>query len=276
MDAATFWECHRRAFAHFGGVPGSLVYDRLKTVVRRHVAPGAAVPLTVTAAAFAAHYGFTIDVLAGYRPTGKGRVERQVTIVREHVLAARSFDSTGEADAAFAGWLPIRLAQTHRTHGEVIGVRGRADRAALAPLPAAPYLVDDKHLRRVGKDCLVSFEASLYSVPARRIRAGQQVELRVGSDAVAIHSLEGSLLAAHPRAQRRGAWIVDEAHWDGLPDGHTRATVIDPPRRDRPAGTSGQPASLAALLAHRHSAAVPVARRPLADYAALSEGEARR
>ena len=40
MDMATFWDCHRRAFAHFGGVPGAIVYDRTKTVVRRHVAPG--------------------------------------------------------------------------------------------------------------------------------------------------------------------------------------------------------------------------------------------
>ncbi len=38
MDLATFWDCHRRAFAHFGGVPGSIVYDRTKTVVKRHVA----------------------------------------------------------------------------------------------------------------------------------------------------------------------------------------------------------------------------------------------
>src|SRR4051794_29823042 len=45
QDLAAFWECHRRAFAHFGGVPGSIVYDRTKTVVRRHVAPGQAVPL---------------------------------------------------------------------------------------------------------------------------------------------------------------------------------------------------------------------------------------
>ncbi len=40
QDLVTFWACHRRAFAHFGGVPGSIVYDRTKTVVRRHVAPG--------------------------------------------------------------------------------------------------------------------------------------------------------------------------------------------------------------------------------------------
>ena len=73
MDLGTFFDCHRRAFAHFGGVPGSVVYDRAKTVVRRHVAPGEAVPLHPEAAAFAGHYGYAIDVLAAYRPTGKPR-----------------------------------------------------------------------------------------------------------------------------------------------------------------------------------------------------------
>ena len=132
MDLATFWDCHRRAFAHFGGVPGSIVYDRTKTVIKRHVAPKAPVPLHPEAAAFAEHYRFTIDVLAAYRPTGKGRVERQVLIVRDHVLAGRSFDSIAELDGAFAAWLPIRRGQIHRTHGQVIGVRAEPDRAALS------------------------------------------------------------------------------------------------------------------------------------------------
>jgi transposase len=111
MDMATFWDCHRRAFAHFGGVPASVVYDRTKTVVKRHVAPGKAVPIHPEAAAFAEHYGFVIDVLAAYRPTGKGRVERQVQIVRDHVLAGRSFDSVAELDDTFTAWLPIRRAK---------------------------------------------------------------------------------------------------------------------------------------------------------------------
>jgi transposase len=160
MDLATFWDCHRRAFAHFGGVPGTIVYDRTKTVIRRHVASGLAVPLHPEAAAFADHYGFTIDVLAAYRPTGKGRVERQVKIVRDHVIAGRSFDSIAELDGAFDAWLPIRRGQIHRTHGQVIAVRAQADEAALRALPDQPYLVAEKHLRRVGKDCLVSFETA--------------------------------------------------------------------------------------------------------------------
>jgi transposase len=288
MDLATFFDCHRRAFAHFGGVPAAVVYDRTKTVVKRHVAPGLAVPLHPEAAAFAGHYGFDIDVRAAYRPTGKGRVERQVLIVRDHVLAGRTFDSLTELQAAFDDWLPTRRAQVHRTHGQVIADRAEPDRAALRALPAAPYLVADRHLRRVGKDCLVSFEASLYSVPARRVRAGQTVELRVTPALVAIHALtadtatgnsegEGgdgqrTLLACHARAQQRGSWQVDQAHWNGLPDGHTRATTLDPaPERTRAASATGEPSPLLALLADHHAADTMVARRSLAAYQQLGE-----
>jgi transposase len=178
-DLATFWGAHILGFHHFGGVPASIVYDRTKTVVKRHVAPGEAVPLHPEAAAFAAHYGFVIDVAAAYRPTAKGRVERQVLIVREHVLAGRVFDSLPGLDAAFAAWLPIRRAQIHRSHGEVIAVRAERDRGGLLALPPAPYRVVDRHLRRVGKDCLLSFDTARYSVPATEVTAGMQVELRV-------------------------------------------------------------------------------------------------
>jgi len=271
MDLATFWDCHRRAFAHFGGVPGTIVYDRTKTVVKRHVAPGVAVPLHPEAAAFAEHYGFVIDVLAAYRPTGKGRVERQVLIVRDHVIAGRSFNSIVELDGAFEGWLPIRRAQVHRTHGQVISVRAEIDRAALLPLPSLPYLVTDKHLRRVGKDCLVSFEASFYSVPARQVRPGQRVQLQVDGEVVTIREVgsDGAgWLATHPRARQRGSWVVDQSHWDGLPDGHTRATVVETATRpvmSPPAASGAGLEPLTLLLARRH-ADIAVAARPLTDY----------
>jgi hypothetical protein len=136
------------------------------------------------------------------------------------VLEGRSFASLAELDAAFAAWLPIRRAQVHRTHGEVIAVRAERDRAALGRLPEHPYVVCDRHIRRVGKDALISFAASHYSVPWRKVRPGSRVELRVTPAEVAIFSLGGQqrLLATHPRAAGRGSWVVDQTHWDGLPD----------------------------------------------------------
>jgi transposase len=229
QDLGTFWDCHRRAFAHFGGVPAMIVYDRTKTVVRRHVGRGQATPLHPEAVAFASHYDFAIWLAAPYRAQTKGRVERQVEIVRSHVLEGRSFASLGELDAAFASWLPIRRAQVHRTHGEVIAVRAERDRAALSRLPEQPYVVCDRHTRRVGKDALISFEASHYSVPWRRVRPGARVELRITPAEVAIFSLGPSqqLLASHPRALQRGGWVVEQTHWEGLP-GRTDAELLPP------------------------------------------------
>ncbi len=108
-------------------------------------------------------------------------------------------------------------------------------------------------------------------MPARRVRAGQTVELRILPDVVTIHALDGQLLARHARATTRGSWIVDPGHWDGLPDGHTRATVIELPHRDRSAAPAAEGAPLVGLLPHRRRPDVTVATRPLSDYAAAAE-----
>jgi transposase len=277
QDLGTFWDCHRRAFAHFGGVPALLVYDRTKTVVRRHVGRGRQTPLHPEAVAFAAHYDFTIWLAAPYRAQTKGRVERQVEIVRSHVLDGREFASLAELDAAFAAWLPIRRAQTHRTHGEVIAVRAERDRAALRPLPERPYVVCDRHTRRVGKDALISFEASHYSVPWRKVRPGGRVELRVTPTEVAVWSLGSGqeLLATHPRAGR-GGWVVDQAHWDGLPD-RADSQPLPPCAGDGELAPSPAPEPGQLQLpgiggwASSPAARVPVAQRRLGVYDQLAE-----
>ncbi|MGW4232224.1 IS21 family transposase [Streptomyces sp. NPDC004980] len=278
QDLATFFDCHRQAFAHFGGVPMSIVYDRTKTVVRRHVAPGEAVPLHPEAVAFAGHYDFDPDVLAAYRPTGKGRVERQVLIVRDHVLSGRAFSSLEELNAAFTAWVPLRRAKVHGTHGEVIGLRAIRDHVALRPLAQTPYVVTQRHLRHVGKDCLVAFDANLYSVPARRVRPRQLVEVRATKSQIMLHATAPdrtgeTLLATHPRAVSRGARIVDEKHWDGLPTGAGRRVTagdggLPPPRRHDALGSQAGP--LAALLNRAAVTQVEVGRRPLSVYDELT------
>lgn len=258
MDLATFWACHTLAFEHFGGVPASVLYDRTKTVVRRHVGKGQDTPLHPEAIAFAEHYGFAIELCAANRPETKGRIERQVGIGRAHVLEGRSFDRPEQMQAAWDGWVPIRRAQVHRTHGEVIAVRAARDRAALRPLPPAPYVVCDREIRTVGKDALISFDASLYSVPWRLVRPRQKVELRITRDQVRIFTIGAAPqhLATHQRASRRGSWVVDERHWDGLPD------------RTRPhAGPADSPAPEPDVAADRIAAGiVAVARRELSTY----------
>ena len=217
-------------------------------------------------------------MLAAYRPTGKGRVERMVDVTRDHVLAGRSFRTLQEADAAFMAWVPIRRGQVHRTTGQHIGVQAVDDACALRPLPAHPYVVTEVHVRRVAKDCLLSFEGSHYSVPARQVRAGQRVEVRPTATQVTIRerpSDGGQELASHARAARSGSWVVDESHWDGLPDGHTRAVTtivadLEAARDKRRHRPDAPPAHVARALA------IEVGVRPLSAYATAAGMEGTR
>ncbi len=148
-------------------------------------------------------------------------------IVRDHVLAGRAFSSVEELNAAFTAWVPLRRAKGHGTDGEVIGLRAIRDHVALRPLPQTPYVVTQRYLRHVGKDCLVAFDANLYSVPARKVRPRQLVDVRATKSQIMLHATAPdrsgqTLLAVHSRAVGRGARIVDEKHWDGLPTGAGR------------------------------------------------------
>jgi hypothetical protein len=211
-------------------------------------------------------------------------VERQVLIAREHVLAGREFSSLLELDEAFSRWVPIRRAQVHRTHGEVIGVRAARDHAALATIPARPLLVSESHLRRVGRDSMISFDGSSYSVAARAsdgraTKAGPRVEVRLEATELVIRRLPADSptgtaleLGRHSRAETRGQRVVDPAHWAELPDGHTRATTVEPTHatseqtavKDRPKATP------AVRTEARAGFAVQVVHRPLSDYDVLA------
>jgi DNA replication protein DnaC len=222
QDLGSFWDCHRRGFAHFGGVPAAIVYDQTKTVVGRHVGRGQATPLHPEAVAFAGHDQFAIRLCAPRRPQAKGRVERQVQIVRTHVLDGREFDSLGAMDQAFLAWLPHRRAAVHRTHGEVIAVRAERDRAALSPPPERPYVVCERHTRRVAKDCLVSFEASCSSAPG--VRSGPASGWSCGSP-----GRGGDLVAGPPAtAARHPPAGGPPRHLAGRPDPLGRAPGLAP------------------------------------------------
>jgi hypothetical protein len=235
-------------------------------VIKKHVGRGEPVVLHPEAEAYAAHYGFAIRVCWPERPQSKGRVERVVPLAREKVLNGCDYVSPEQMQDAWAAWLPSRRAQVHRTHGEIIAVRAAVDRAALWPVPERPYTVCERHLRVVGKDALVSFEASLYSVPWMEVRPRQRVELRVTRSRLEIWSLgpQARRLASHARAASKGCWVVDEAHWDGLPDGSRPGQG---PLAPKAVEGEGELPALETLSAR--APAIAVARRDPASYDAL-------
>ena len=155
------------------GCPATIVYDRTKTVVKRHVGPVSAVPLhprgrRVRRALRVRHR--RAGRLPAHRqgPGGTAGEHRARPRARRPAFRLASPSWTPRSRAGCRSAAPRSTAPTARS----IAVRAEADRAA-AVAAARPALPGHRaHLRRVGKDCLVSFEASALLGPGPRVRAG--------------------------------------------------------------------------------------------------------
>jgi transposase len=204
QDLVTFWACHRRAFRHFGGVPRELLYDRTKTVVRTHVGKDVSLQerrFHPEALASAHHYGFSMRLCRPYRAKTKGKVEHDVSYVRERLLRGHSFTSYEQANLAWQAWNEdIARQRVHGTHGEIVAERARRDRAALLALPASDYLVVERTSRVVARDGFFSFEGRRYPVPDAG--PGERVELVLGATELEVYSLsDGRRIARHERGR---------------------------------------------------------------------------
>jgi transposase len=214
MDLVTFWACHRAAFAHFGGVPRELLYDRTKTVVRSHVGRQRHGETDSVfhpeALASAHHYGIRLRLCRARRAKTKGKVESDVFYVRERLLRAHRFESYEQANAAWLDWNEqVARRRVHGTHGELVAVRAERDRAALMGLPATPYLVVERTSRRVARDGMFSFEGRRYQVPGAR--GGELVELVLGANELEVRQPDSGILVCRHDRERPKLVLPDPA-----------------------------------------------------------------
>ena len=104
------------------------------------------------------------------------------------------------------------------------------------------------------------------SRPAEGAILGPEVRLTATEVTIRAQDVDGGAhLACHPRAVERGTWVIDPTHWDGLPDGRTRATTIDVGDLDRVRRRRNGSLEVTPHVARALS--IPVGVRPLADYA---------
>lgn len=218
LDLVSFWACHRAAFAHFGGVPKEILYDRTRTVVKQHVGRQHGLEREIfhpEALASAYHYGFRMRLCRPYRPKTKGKVESDVDYVRGRLLRAHSFKSYEQANRSWLQWNEaVARRRKHGTHGEVVAERAVRDHAALLAPPPDPYLVVERTQRVVGRDGFFSFEGKRYAVPAKLAKPGERIELVLGAQEVEARVLDephSGKLIAHYERDRPGRVVADPA-----------------------------------------------------------------
>lgn len=144
----TLMACHEHAFLAFGGIPRTVLYDNMKTVVIARNAYGEGRHRFHSGFLdFAGHHGFQPRLCRPYRAQTKGKVERFIHYLRysfwvpfssqlaqDGVIADRD-----AANIAVSRWLrEVANARTHATTGEVPGERLQVERSDLQPI-ISPY-----------------------------------------------------------------------------------------------------------------------------------------
>jgi transposase len=164
-DQLAFLDGHVRAFAHFGGVPARLVYDRLSAAVKRRVRVFP--QLTDRFRALASHYLFEPCFARPGEGHDKGSVEaRGKTLRLQHLTPVPRGESLGEISQAV-------LAEVDRAWSERVHPDGRRsaelwteESARLRPLPGAPFEARRMVLVSVSRQAMIQIEGARYSVPS--------------------------------------------------------------------------------------------------------------
>ncbi len=208
MDAATWLECHVRAFTFFGSTPRRIILDNLKSGVLH---PDLYDPLLNRGyAELAHHFGCLIDPARSAKPKDKPRVERQVPFVRESFWTGRTFGSLEEINTGAERWcLRVAGPRDHgTTHTPPLLVFQAIEQSAMLALPTTLFEIVTWAKAKVGRDCHAQVQNSLYSIPSRYV--GQRLDVRLGAKIVRFYS--GTVLAkthlrgrpARPASDRLG------------------------------------------------------------------------
>jgi transposase len=205
-----FFEGHRLAFEHWGGVPAVISYDNLSTAVKK-VLTGRDRIEQEAFVALRTHYLFDSHFCSPGKGNEKGSVENLVGYARRNFLVpVPEVRSLGELnDRLRAACLEARR-RRHPLKPTTVGAIYEQECGALMALPQRPFDCARVVHPKVNSLSLVHFETNRYSVPARY--AYQEVTLKAYVDKVRIyHGTE--LVAEHGRLYGRNEESLQFDHY---------------------------------------------------------------
>ena len=210
-DLPTFLDCHIRAFEAFGGVPGEILYDRMKNVYLGRLAGKDR--FNDTLLSFSAHYVFRPLVAPAYAPWVKGKVERPFHFVRENFWRGYGFTSLERAGVDLSRWLSEKEERIHGTTHEVVRMRFEREIPFLSRLPQNAFDTSWRLYRKVRKDCVVIFEGNRFVVSHKLV--GKDVLLRVKEDQLRIF-VGDVLLVTYTIPSGKGHLVSDPRFYQAL------------------------------------------------------------
>lgn len=210
MSTTTLIKCHINAFRYFGGYPEEILYDNMKQVVVKRMMKQSESELNKQFEDFAGFYGYKPILCRPYRGQTKGKVERTVRYVRENFMVGVKYNSLEHLNSQAHAWCNKINAKVHGTTNE--RPIDRLPVENLMPLKRE-YIMDKINLRRVEKDCLISYAGNKYSVPAEYV--GRDVTVIVLDHMLAAY-FEGKQIALHKLSYSKNTFNVNKEHYKSM------------------------------------------------------------
>jgi transposase len=201
---------HVHAFAFFGRVPQSVLYDNDRCLVAK-ILPDGTRKRTKLFSGFLSHYFIHDRYGRPGKGNDKGAVEGLVGYARRNFMVPIPRFATWDAlNAWLAEQCRKRQADVLRGHSESIGQRLVRDLEAMMDLPASPFDACDQATGQVNSQSLVRYKTNDYSVPVAY--GHRDVWLRGYVDQVVI-GCGGNVIARHPRCWDREDMVFDPVHY---------------------------------------------------------------
>ena len=207
QNQVSWAQLHINAFNFFGGVPNRIILDNLKAGV---IKPDIYDPtLNETYSELSRFYSFTIDPTKVFKPEHKGKVERSIRIVKEQLIAGKSYHNIIEANSEAIKWCKNEI--SHRvcttTGSKPIDLYLFEEKEHLLPMPSSVFDMPIWTRCRVQNDHHFVVKGNFYSVPTKYI--GEEISVRLGMKTVTAY-YKHQIIKTHPRNYNKGQWITDE------------------------------------------------------------------
>ncbi len=208
--AEAWMDGHVHAFAFFGGVPQSVLYDNDRCLVSKILADGTRKRATLFSA-LQSHYLLRDCYGRPGKGNDKGNAEGLVGYSRRNFMVAIPRFATWDAfNADLEDQCRKRQADVLRGQSETIGQRLARDLAVMSELPAAPFDACDQATGRVSSQALVRYKTNDYSVPVAYGYRDVWIRGYVGEVVI---GCGGEVIARHPRCHDREDMVFDPVHY---------------------------------------------------------------
>lgn len=205
-----FCDGHVAAFAFFGGVPQSILYDNTTLAVARILGDGTR-QRTRVFSSLQSHYLFKDRFGRPAKGNDKGKVEGMVGYARRNFLVPiPRFESFEILNDHLAAQCLKRQEAVLRGHEETIAQRLERDRGSLYALPSHAYEACDIQATRVNSLSMVRYRGNDYSVPVAYGHHDVQVRGYVDRVVICTGLRE---IARHRRSYVREDMIFDPLHY---------------------------------------------------------------